>query len=64
MKPGSLTLKEKIAKLSPDDKEKLKQYAESIKEMKKEINELLNKSSISEEGGNKSSGLYLNTNEE
>lgn len=64
MKPGNLTLKEKIAKLSPDDKEKLKQYAESIKEMKKEINELLNKSSISEEGGNQSSGLYLNPNEE
>lgn len=64
MKLNSLTLKEKIAKLSPDNKEKLKQYAESIKEMKKEISEMLNKANISEEGGNKSSGLYLNPNEE
>ena len=62
MKPGNAALKEKIAKLTPDEKEKLQQYAESVKEIKKEINTLLNKGKVNEEGGNKSSGLYLDPN--
>lgn len=62
MKPGNAALKEKIAALSPDEKEKLQQYAESVKEIKKEINNLLNKGKVNEEGGNKSSGLYLDPN--
>ncbi len=62
MKPGNAALREKIAKLTPEEKEKLEQYAESVKEIKKEINNLLNKDRMNEEGGNKSSGLYLDPN--
>jgi hypothetical protein len=59
-----------LDRLSPDDRKKLKEYIESIKEIKKEIGELLEKAGMKytaeskrkaeEEGGNKSSGLYLN----
>lgn len=59
-----------LDRLSPDDRKKLKEYIESIQEIKKEISELLEKAGmrytgeskrkVDEEGGNKSSGLYLN----
>lgn len=62
MKTGNAALRKKINELTPDEKEKLQQYAESVKEIKKEINTLLNKSKVNEEGGNKSSGLYLDPN--
>jgi len=58
---GELSLKERIAKLSPDEKTKLEEYVNALKEIKKEISELLNKPSMEEEtGGNRSSGLTLN----
>jgi len=48
--------------LSPDEKQKLEEYIESVKEIKKEIKKLVHKAkkpSMSEEGGNMSSGLTL-----
>lgn len=60
---GEMSMKERIATLSEDDKEKLKQYVEAIKEIKKEIYELIHKP-LAEEGGNMSSGLTLNPSEE
>jgi hypothetical protein len=59
---GEISLKERISKLSPDDKKQLEQYIKSIKEIKKSIYELVNKNGIEEQGGNMSSGLYLNPN--
>lgn len=56
---GEMTMRERISKLSPDKKEKLKQYVEAIKEIKKEISELINEDAIEEVGGNVSSGLTL-----
>mgnify|MGYP003656728722 CR=1 FL=1 len=61
---GPMTMKERISKLSPDDKEKLKEYVDALKEIKKEIYELLNKEQVDEVGGNMSSGLYLNPDKE
>ena len=60
---GEMTMEERISKMSPDDKKKLKEYIDAIKEIKKEIHELLNKEEIEEEGGNMSSGLTLNPEE-
>ena len=60
---GEMSMKERIASLSPDKKEKLKQYVEAIKEIKQEIYELINEP-LKEEGGNMSSGLTLNPEEE
>jgi len=48
--------------LSPDEQTKLKEYVESIKEIKKEIGKLVKKSNtkkMESEGGNMSSGLTL-----
>lgn len=60
---GELSMKERISKLSPDDKKQLEQYIKSIKEIKKSIFELVSKNSeIEEVGGNMSKGLYLNPN--
>jgi len=59
---GELSLKERISKLSPDDKKQLEQYIKSIKEIKKSIYELVNKNGIEEQGGNMSTGLYLDPN--
>ncbi len=56
----------KLENLSPEEQKKLKEYITSLKEIKKEIKELLEKAQIknvegiSEEGGNMSSGLHLN----
>jgi hypothetical protein len=60
---GEMTMEERISKMSPDDKKKLKEYIDAIKEIKKEIHELLNKKEIEEDGGNLSSGLTLNPEE-
>jgi hypothetical protein len=57
---GTMSMKERVSKLSPDDQKKLKEYIDAIKE----INELINKDAIAEEGGNMSSGLYMSTEEE
>jgi len=48
--------------LSPDEQTKLKEYVESVKEIKKEIGKLVKKSNtkkMKEDGGNMSSGLTL-----
>ena len=47
---GEKTMKERISDLSPDDKKKLKEYIDAIKEIKKEIHDLINKEAV-EEGG-------------
>ena len=56
-----------LDRLSPDEKKKLKEYIESVQEIKKEIDELLEKAGVKytmeskrkvdEEGGNMSSNL-------
>jgi hypothetical protein len=61
---GTMSMKERVGKLSPDDKKKLEEYIDAIKEIKKEIHELINKDAIAEDGGNMSSGLYMSTEEE
>ena len=60
---GEMTMEERISSLSPDDKKKLKEYIDAIKEIKKEIHGLINKEEIEEDGGNMSSGLILNPEE-
>ena len=59
---GEKSIKERILELSPDEKTKLKEYMDAIKEIKKEIYELLHKDKV-QEGGNMSSGLVLNPEE-
>ena len=59
---GEKTVKERISELTPDEKQKLKEYMDALKEIKKEIYELINKEAV-EEGGNVSSGLVLNPEE-
>ena len=62
---GTMSMKERVSKLSPDDKKKLEEYIDAIKEIKKEIKELINKKeTIAEVGGNQSSGLTMNVREE
>ena len=53
-----------LENLSIEEKEKLKEYVNSVKEIKKEITKLIKKGRGShkveeEEGGNKSTGLKL-----
>jgi septum formation topological specificity factor MinE len=61
---SKLTLKERIKALTPEEREKLVQYTDALKEIKKEITELLYKKDLEEElGGNHSSNLYLQTEE-
>jgi hypothetical protein len=60
---GNMTMKERVSNLSPDDKKKLEEYIDAIKEIKKEIHELINKEAIAEEGGDMMN-LYLNPEEE
>jgi hypothetical protein len=55
---GEMTMKERIAQLSEDDKTKLKEYIDAMKEIKKSIYELMNSDQM-EEGGNVSNNLYL-----
>lgn len=47
---GSMSMKERVSKLSPDDQKKLKEYIDAIKEIKKEIYELVNKDAVQEGG--------------
>ena len=60
--PGKLNLEH----LTLEEKEKLKEYISSLKEIKKEINKMINRGSnntkVDEKrmGGNKSTGLHLN----
>jgi len=62
---GPMSMKERVGKLSPDDKKKLEEYIDAIKEIKNEIKELINKKeAIAEAGGNQSSGLTMNVREE
>jgi coenzyme F420-reducing hydrogenase delta subunit len=60
------SIKEIINNLTQEEKEEFKQYATSIKEIKKKMSEMINKSktSIKEIGGNMSSGLVLTSEEE
>lgn len=58
-------MKYNFESLTPDEKEKLKEYIDSVKEIKKEIKKLLEKAkgkNIEEEGGNMSTGLTLSSN--
>jgi hypothetical protein len=43
-------LKERISHLNPEERKKLKEYADAIQEIKKEISDLLNKGKMSEGG--------------
>jgi hypothetical protein len=57
-----------LHKLSPDEQKQLREYVKSIKEIKKEINELLNKANqdVSEERNphDMSKGLTMNLEED
>lgn len=44
------TLKERVKALTPEEREKLKEYTDALKEIKKEIKDLLNKGNMSEGG--------------
>jgi len=59
---GTMSMKERVKKLSPDDQKKLKEYIDAIKEIKKEIRELMNKETVAE--GGDTTGLILNPEEE
>ena len=59
---GEKTMKERIQELTPDEQTKLREYVDAIKEIKREIFELLHKDQV-QEGGNMSSGLVLNPEE-
>ncbi len=59
---GTMSMKERVSNLSPDDKKKLEEYINAIKEIKKEIHELINKEAVAE--GGDTTGLYLNPEEE
>jgi hypothetical protein len=43
-------LKERLKKLTPEEREKLSEYADALKEIKKEIKGLLNKGAVQEGG--------------
>lgn len=59
-------VKESIKGLNSEEQDQLKQYATSIKEIKKKMIELIKKghSNLEEQGGNMSSGLVLHNEEE
>jgi rubrerythrin len=59
---GKKTMKERLSELTPDEKQKLKEYMDALKEIKKEVYELLHKDQM-EEGGNMSTNLYMPTEE-
>ena len=55
-------IKEALKNLTHEEKAEMRQYAESIKEIKKKMAEMIHKAgSGMEEGGNMSSGLVLRT---
>ena len=59
---GEKTMKQRIQELTEEEKTKLKQYMEAIKEIKSEIFELLHKDKV-QEGGDMT-GRILSVNEE
>ena len=59
---GEKSMRERIQELTEDEKTKLKEYMDAVKEIKREIYELLHKDPV-QEGGNMSSGLVLNPEE-
>ena len=59
---GEMTMKERISNLLPEEKEKLKQYMEALKEIKKEVFDLLHKGAVKEVGGDMT-GKILNPEE-
>ena len=59
---GTKSMKERIQELTEEEKTKLKQYMEAIKEIKNEIFELLHKDKV-QEGGDMT-GRILSVNEE
>lgn len=58
-------IREAVKTLAPDEQEQVKQYATSIKEIKKKMMELISKGqkNLGESGGNMSSGLVLHDEE-
>lgn len=62
MQHDKSSLREKIKRLTPEKREELNQYAESIKEIKRKINEMLNEVPVNETGG-PNVDLHLNTEE-
>lgn len=63
MEPGKL--REKLKKLTPEKREELQQYAESVKEIKRKINEILSEAGKVEEVGGPIpvDSMHLNTEE-
>jgi mevalonate kinase len=61
---GKKTMKERLSELTPDEKQKLKEYMDALKEIKKEVYELLHKNQVEEVGGNMSSDLTMPIKEE
>lgn len=59
---GEKSMKERILELTPDEKTKLKEYMDAVKEIKKEIYELLHKDKV-QEGGDMT-GRILNVSED
>lgn len=45
------SIRRKVESMSPEKREELKNYVESIKEIKRKINEMLNEASVNEVGG-------------
>lgn len=56
------SIREKVASMSPEKQEELKQYVESIKEIKRKISEMLKEASVNEIGG-PNVDLHLNIEE-
>lgn len=55
------TIKERIKSLTPEEREKLVQYTDALKEIRKEIKELLTKKDMKE--GGDMMNLYLHPEE-
>lgn len=56
-------IRERVKLLSPEKQEELKQYVESIKEIKRKINEMLSQKGKVEEVGGDMMHLHLDTDE-
>lgn len=64
MESGKKHMYEKIKQMTPEKREELKQYVESIREIKKKINEMLNET-VNETGGPIAvDSMHLNINTE
>lgn len=63
METGKKHMYEKIKHMTPEKREELKQYVESIKEIRKKISEMLNET-VNETGGPiPVDSMHLNTEE-